>query len=137
MFILDHQEVKYCQVIRPILGKFNKLPGLAYYNRLFYQLESHPKTQYKAAVKRARDFFDEAEQRLLFLVIEEENEYSIWREDSQLISVKDFELQLATKKEIPFKQNSKDIVEQSSKPGGFSRIKRLMAKDLSEVFGTC
>ena len=135
MLILNHQEVRYCQVIRPILGKFNKLPGLAYHDRLFYKLESHPKTEYKATVKRARDFFDKAEQRLIILVIEEPTCISIWREDNKLISAQKFESYLSTKEEIYLQKNWKEIVEQNCQETVTKRIKTVMVTDLSKVFG--
>lgn len=133
MLILNHQEVIYCHVVRPNLGKLNKLPGLEYSERLFCQIESYPIAEYKTAVNRARQIFDEAEQRFIFLVVEEPNGYSIWREDSQLISVKDFESKLASKKEISLKKNSTNLVETIYQQASGSRIILPVNQGLSEA----
>jgi hypothetical protein len=90
MLILDHQEVIYCQVVRPSQGKFDKLPGLVYDERLFCKIESYPITDYKAAVNRTRQLFDQDHQEIIFLLVEEADTYTIWRQDQQLISLKDF-----------------------------------------------
>jgi hypothetical protein len=90
MLILDHQEVIYCQVVRPSQGKFDKLPGLVYDERLFCKIESYPITDYKAAVNRTRQLFDQDQQKIIFLLVEEMDNYTIWRQDKQLISLKDF-----------------------------------------------
>ncbi len=66
MLILDHQEAIYCQVVRPSQGKFDKLPGLLYDERLFCKIESYPITDYKAAVNRTRQLFDQAHQKIFF-----------------------------------------------------------------------
>lgn len=90
MLILDHQEVIYCQVVRPSQGKFDKLPGLVYNERLFCKIESYPITDYQAAVNRTRQLFDRDKQEIIFLLVEEADNYTIWRQDKQLISLKDF-----------------------------------------------
>ena len=134
MLILNHQEVIYCNVVRPNLGKFNKLSGLEYSNRLFFKIESYQISEYKTAVNRARQIFDEAEQRFIFLVIEEPNGYSIWREDNKLISLKDFESKFASKKEISLKKNSKNFMATMLRPSSPSIKNCPIARDLSEVF---
>lgn len=90
MLILNEQEVIYCQVVRHSLRKFDQLPGLAYNNRLFYQIESYGLTDYKAAVNRTRELFEQEKQQIIFLLVESANAYTIWRYDQQLIAVKKF-----------------------------------------------
>lgn len=90
MLILNEQEVIYCQVIRHSLGKFDKLPGLTYNNRFFYKIESYELTDYKSALNRTRELFDQEKQQIIFLLVESANAYTIWRHDQQLIAVKKF-----------------------------------------------
>jgi len=133
MLILNHQEVIYCQVVRPKLGKFNKLPGLTYHHRLFCQVESYQIGEYKVAVNRARQIFDAAEQRLIFLLVEEPTGYSIWCEDSQLISVQEFESKFAAKTEIPLNQKSTNFVEPMRQSGSVSRRSKSVTQDVAKV----
>jgi len=130
MLILNHQDVIYCQLIRPSLGKFKPLPGLAYHHRLFYQLESYSQTEYTSAVKRARELFDRADQRLVFLVVEEPDACTIWCEDHQLMTLEEFE----AKKESFFENQLKNIVEDMRQLGGIT-IKTHRVN--SQVFPKC
>ncbi len=89
MLILDEQEVIYCQVVRPSQGKFDKLP-VVYDERLFCKIESYSITDCKAAVNRTRQLFDRDKQEIIFLLGEAADNYTIWRQDKQLICSKDF-----------------------------------------------
>jgi hypothetical protein len=134
MLILNYQDVIYCQLIRPSLGKFKPLPGLAYHNRLFYQLESYSNTEYTSAVKRARELFDRAEQRLVFLLVEEQDACTIWCEDHQLMTLQEFQ----AKKEDFFENYLKNILEDMCQVGGISlKTHRLNSQVYSKCFVGC
>lgn len=134
MLILNYQDVIYCQLIRPSLGKFKPIPGLAYHNRLFYQLESYANTEYTSAVLRARQLFDGAEQRLVFLVVEEPDACTIWCEDRHLMTLQEFE----AKKKYFFENNLKNIVEDLRQLGGIPiKTHRVHSQVYSKCFVGC
>lgn len=134
MLILNYHDVIYCQLIRPSLGKFKPLPGLVYHNRLFYQLESYATTEYTSAVKRARELFDQADQQLVFLVVEEPDACTIWCEDHRLMTLQQFE----AKKKYFFENNLKNILEDMHRLGGISiETHRLNSKVYSKGFVGC
>jgi len=129
MLILNEQEVIYCQVVRPGRGKFGKLSGLAYNNRLFCKIESYPITEYKSAVNRARELFDEEQQQVIFLLVEEANAYTIWRHDQQLVSLKNFNASKDFHPPIDFLELLDKICETSSPAK--KRVYEIKIKKLS------
>jgi Domain found in Dishevelled, Egl-10, and Pleckstrin (DEP) len=84
MLILTSDRVQYCQAKRSIEGKFETLPSLIYQAQLFEKCCSYPLDRKQEAVRWCRQKFLENHEEILFLMIEEPDGFTIWRQDDNL-----------------------------------------------------
>ena len=84
MHILKADKVKYCPVIRPDAREGKTLPGVLYMDKLFIKVLSCAKDQGKEAIRYGRQAFLEQKGRVMFLVVEEEAGFTVWKKDGRL-----------------------------------------------------
>ncbi|MDY6939962.1 MAG: hypothetical protein SWY16_20195 [Cyanobacteriota bacterium] len=85
MLVLHPEQVQYCQVTREIRGKTEQLPGIIYQAILFCKCKSYPKEYKQQAIDWTRKKIIETQEQILFSIVEESQELSIWQQDSRLI----------------------------------------------------
>jgi Domain found in Dishevelled, Egl-10, and Pleckstrin (DEP) len=86
MLILNVEDVKYCHVIYPVAEDQKILPGVIYRDKLFAKAKVFEKTDLDNAIKYYRErYLDNEERRQIqSLILQEENEISLWRHDEKL-----------------------------------------------------
>jgi Domain found in Dishevelled, Egl-10, and Pleckstrin (DEP) len=84
MLILTSDRVQYCQATRSIEGKLEILPSLIYQAQLFDKCRSYPLDRKQEAIRCCRQKFLENKEEILFLIIEEPDGFTIWRQDDSL-----------------------------------------------------
>jgi hypothetical protein len=86
MLVLNAQDVKYCHVVYAVADDKKVLPGVIYGDKLFVKVKVFEKNELDTAIKYYREkFLDNEERRQIqSLVLQEENEISLWRHDEKL-----------------------------------------------------
>ncbi|MBE9170118.1 hypothetical protein IQ238_22210 [Pleurocapsales cyanobacterium LEGE 06147] len=86
MLILNDDQVQHCQVVGNVAGKEQVLSGLLYQGNIFVKIKSYSKEEVNAAIKEFRqEYLDNEEEQIPSLIIKEETEISLWRQDNQFI----------------------------------------------------
>lgn len=108
MLILNTDQVQHCRVIGNVAGKQQRLAGLLYQGNIFVKVKSYSKEEVDAAIKEFRQqYLDNEEEQIPSLIIKEETEISLWRQDNQFTPLNTNEAKLNNNKntpEINFKQ---------------------------------
>ncbi len=100
MLILNDDQVQHCQVVGNVGGKQQILAGLIYQGNIFVKVKSYSQEKMDAAIKEFRqEYLDNEEKQIPSLIIKEETEISLWRQDNQFLPLKT--------KETEFKNNQK------------------------------
>ncbi|MEB3337210.1 MAG: hypothetical protein VKJ46_07110 [Leptolyngbyaceae bacterium] len=84
MLILQAEQVKYCEVVPQANPEATPLPGVAYQGKLFLKRSSYSKDQGQEAIKRARSAFLEDKGQVLWLVIEDSSDFTLWSQNDQV-----------------------------------------------------
>jgi hypothetical protein len=86
MLILNAEDIKYCHVIYPVAEDKKILPGVIYRDKLFAKAKVFEKNDLDNAIKYYREkYLDNEERRQIqSLILQEENEISLWRHDDKL-----------------------------------------------------
>ena len=87
MQIVSSNQVEYCQVTHRSLVANKKLLGLVYQGKLLVQISSYPLTKSQNAIIYGREEFLANKGRVLVLVVEEKDGFTVWREDVNLARV--------------------------------------------------
>jgi hypothetical protein len=101
MLILNNDQVQYCQVVGNAAGKERILAGLIYQGNIFVKVKSYSQEKMDAAIKEFRqEYLDNEEKQIPSLIIKEETEISLWRQDNQFIPLKTNETKLKNNQNI-------------------------------------
>lgn len=101
MLILNDDQVQHCQVVGNVKGKQQILAGLLYQGNIFVKIKSYSQEEMDAAIKEFRqEYLDNEEKQIPSLIIKEETEISLWRQDNQFIPLKTKETELKTNQNI-------------------------------------
>ncbi len=84
MRILNSEQVEYCQVVRQTEDNPEIIPGVEYGGKLFVKTASYDKDRGQQAIDRARKGFLDSKGLVMFLVVKDTTNYSIWVEDKAL-----------------------------------------------------
>ncbi|WP_024750243.1 DEP domain-containing protein [Crocosphaera subtropica] len=84
MKILDHKQVKYCNLVRRQEDNLQYLPGLMFKNKLFVKDKSFTIEQQKEAQDYGKKQFLENKGQKGYLLLEDVTGFIIWRESDEV-----------------------------------------------------
>ncbi|WP_107669260.1 DEP domain-containing protein [Cyanothece sp. BG0011] len=84
MKILDHKQVKYCNLIRRQEDTIEYLPGLVFKNKMFVKDKSFPREQQKEAQDYGKMQFLDNKGQMEYLLLEDVTGVIIWRESNEV-----------------------------------------------------
>jgi len=84
VLILKKEDVNYCSVIRHAEDRVEKLPGLAYQDKLFLKKQSFRRDQTQVAIEQSRQKHIAGQEERSSLLVEDAFGITLWIEDQQV-----------------------------------------------------